>query len=78
MCESGKKKTDFDIRFIIETHSQDIINSVGLSVAYKELDPALVNIYIFNAQNENMNNYIEKANFTRDGILDNWPIGFFD
>lgn len=77
-CVNQAQKTGFDIRFIIETHSQDIINSVGLSVAYKELDPVLVNIYIFNAQNENMKNYIEKANFTREGFLDNWPIGFFD
>ncbi|WP_027450989.1 AAA family ATPase [Xylanibacter brevis] len=67
-----------DIRIIIETHSQDILNSVGLSVAYGDFDASLVNIYMFNAQNENMKNYIEKASYTKEGFLVNWPIGFFE
>lgn len=67
-----------DIRFLIETHSQDILNSVGRSVAYGELDASLVNIYMFNAQRENMKHYIETAKYTEEGFLENWPIGFFE
>lgn len=76
-CIQQAAEEEKDIKFIIETHSQDIINNIGRKIAYKELDPELVNIYIFNAQIENMNNYIEKAGFTEEGFLDNWPIGFF-
>ncbi len=77
-CISQIVNSNLDIRFLIETHSQDILNSVGLSVANGQFDSSLVDIYLFNAQRENMNNYIEKATFTKDGFLDNWPIGFFD
>ena len=77
-CIKQARDADKDIRFIIETHSQDIINSVGLSVAYGLFDPSWVNVYIFNAQRENMKKYIERASYTKDGFLDNWPVGFFD
>lgn len=77
-CVKQIVENKLDIRFIIETHSQDILNSVGLSVAYGSFDSSLVNIYMFNAQHENMKNYIEKASYTKEGFLENWPIGFFD
>ncbi len=69
---------NIDVRFIIETHSQDILNTIGQSIAYGKFDTSLVNIYLFNAQSENMAKYIEKSIFTKDGFLENWPIGFFD
>lgn len=77
-CMKQITESKQDIRFIIETHSQDILNSVGLSVAYGDIDTSLVNIYMFNAQHENMKNYIEKASYTKEGFLENWPIGFFE
>ena len=77
-CVSQTADEGIDVKFIIETHSQDIINNVGQMVAYKKVDPSMVNIYIFNGMQENMKNYIEKAGFTEDGFLDNWPVGFFN
>lgn len=77
-CVDQIVKSGKDIRFIIETHSQDIINTVGRSIAYKKFDHNLVNIFIFNAQHENMDDYIEKSGFNSEGFLDNWPIGFFN
>ena len=77
-CVQQIAKSNRDIRFIIETHSQDILNSVGRSVAYGEFDASLVNIYMFNAQRENMKHYVETAYYTKEGFLENWPIGFFE
>lgn len=77
-CVQQIAKSNRDIRFIIETHSQDILNSVGRSVAYGEFDASLVNIYMFNALRENMKHYIETASYTKEGFLENWPIGFFE
>lgn len=77
-CVDQAVKEKIDLRFVIETHSQDIINSVGRSVAYKEITASYVNIYIFNAQKEDMKHYIEKAFYTHEGFLENWPIGFFE
>lgn len=77
-CVQQIAKSNRDIRFIIETHSQDVLNSVGRSVAYGEFDASLVNIYMFNAQRENMKHYVETAYYTKEGFLENWPIGFFE
>lgn len=77
-CVKQLNKSGKDVRFIIETHSQDILNSVGRSIAYGNFDAKLVNIYLFNAQKENMDKYIEKASYSREGFLENWPVGFFD
>lgn len=77
-CVQQIAKSNRDIRFIIETHSQEILNSVGRSVAYGEFDASLVNIYMFNALRENMKHYIETASYTKEGFLENWPIGFFE
>lgn len=77
-CVTQIKKSNKDIRFIIETHSQDILNSIGRSIAYGNLDASIVNVYMFNAQRENMEKYIEKASYSKEGFLENWPIGFFE
>ena len=77
-CVKQLQKSGKDVRFVIETHSQDILNSIGRSIAYGEFDAKLVNIYLFNAQKENMDKYIEKASYSKEGFLENWPVGFFD
>ncbi len=76
-CAQLSKQKNVDIKFIIETHSKDIINNIGRNIAYKKFLPSLVNIYVFNAQRENMQKYIEKVGFTVEGFLENWPVGFF-
>lgn len=73
-CKRNKK----DVRFIIETHSEVILNKMGLSIARGKFSKDNVNVLLFNAQNEKMNNYIEVATYSEDGYLTNWPIGFFD
>lgn len=73
-CKGNEK----DVRFIIETHSEVILNKIGLSIAREKFSKDDVNVLLFNAQNEKMNNYIEVATYSEDGYLTNWPIGFFD
>jgi predicted ATPase len=55
-----------------------ILNKMGLSIARGKFSKDNVNVLLFNAQNEKMNNYIEVATYSEDGYLTNWPIGFFD
>ena len=71
------RANDRDIRFVIETHSETIINKLGELVAERECKENDVNIYIFNAKHEGMNCYVEKSTFNSDGQLLNWPYGFF-
>ncbi len=74
---SKSQKENNDVRFIIETHSEMILNKIGELIAEKHLDRKLVNVVLFNAQNENMNNYVEFSSYSEDGFLTHWPIGFF-
>lgn len=62
-----------NISFIIETHSKEIINRLGIKVEEKALDPEDVSILLFDETHK-----VRKARFTPEGVLQNWPIGFFE
>lgn len=66
-----------DIRFIIETHSETIVNKIGSLIHSSKLDESKVNVVLFNAKEEGLQNYVEQASFDEMGYLNNWPIGFF-
>lgn len=70
-------KEDEDVRFIIETHSETIINKIGSLIYSEKLDRNKVNVVLFNAQNEGLPKYVEQASFDSKGYLNNWPTGFF-
>lgn len=70
-------KKNEDVRFIIETHSETIINKVGALIQSSKIDEDKVNVVLFNAQNEGLNNYVEQASYDSEGYLINWPTGFF-
>lgn len=69
--EAGK-----NIRFIIETHSEAILNSVGIEIEHKNLDKDKANIVLFNAVEEGYENYIEEAQYNERGFVEHWPTGF--
>ena len=68
----------FPIRFIIETHSKVIINRIGVRIAermFKEDDSV---IYLFEEDYHSSTASVRSATYSKDGILNDWPIGFFD
>lgn len=69
--EAGK-----NMRFIIETHSEAILNSVGIEIERKNLDKDKANIVLFNAAEESYENYIEEAQYNERGFVEHWPTGF--
>lgn len=71
------KKEGKDIRFIIETHSEIILNKIGENIALEKFDREDTNVVLFNAKGENMEKYVEIATYSKDGFLTNWPMGFF-
>lgn len=72
------KAQKYDIRFIIETHSDVIINKIGQLIDRKQCVPSDVNVVLFNALNEGMENYVECTHYSEDGYIVDWPYGFFD
>jgi hypothetical protein len=65
-------------RFIIETHSETIINKIGDLIYKKKIGNEDVNIQIFSKKNEKMETIVESSSYDEEGFLENWPIGFFD
>lgn len=72
------KENDIDLRIIIETHSETMINYLGRIVADCGIDGVeeLINILIFNPETPEKSN-ISISGFNKQGYLKNWPIGFF-
>jgi len=64
------------IRILAETHSKEVINRLGELIEDKKLSKDDVAIYVFeNAESENIS-HVEKASFSDNGDLLNWPLGF--
>ncbi|WP_421307640.1 AAA family ATPase [Aeromonas veronii] len=64
-------KKGFDINFIIETHSETIVNSLGKNITKGIVNKNDASILVFDKG-------IKKSYFDEDGFLVDWPIGFFE
>ena len=73
--EAEKYQEDF--RFVIETHSETLLNKIGELVASGKIRQGDVNVVLFNAKREGMEMDVELAGYSKDGFLTNWPINFF-
>lgn len=72
------KANKYDIRFVIETHSDVIINKIGQQIDLRRCDAKDVNVVLFNALHEGLDNYVECTHYSEDGYIVNWPYGFFE
>lgn len=66
------------IQFILETHSQTIIDRFGNLIYKGKLDENDIGIEIFEKENGNAVTKIQFGKFDKDGYLENWPAGFFE
>jgi predicted ATP-dependent endonuclease of OLD family len=65
------------LAIIAETHSQAIINRLGEIISKKEISPSDVAVYVFEKSAETEQTAVSRARFDDDGILLDWPYGFF-
>ena len=65
--------------FVIETHSQSFINRLGELVRHGEISEDDINVLVFSKHYENaqIKAEIQSSNYDSEGILRNWPFGFF-
>ena len=75
ICHKEKK----DVRIIVETHSEVIVNRLGIKImddnSYLKTDD--VNVMLFNAKEEGFDTDVISSSFNNEGYLTNWPFGFF-
>jgi len=62
--------------FVVETHSELIINKIGSIIVDDIIDSNDISVFIFNKENKVSS--IEEHTFEPEGYLNNWPIDFFD
>lgn len=76
---SSNSPFDNNTRLIIETHSQQIVNRLGQLVEMGSIRPSDVSIILFDA-NELIpgTSTVRVSTFDEEGVLKNWPYGFFD
>ena len=78
VLQSARKKNR-DIRFIIETHSDVMINKIGELLATDFVESNVnaedTNVVLFNVK-ENGKGYVETTSYNNDGSLKYWPLGF--
>lgn len=72
------RKHAIKINLVLETHSEAIINKIGLMAVSGAIQHSDVNIIIFSKETEKSETKVSVSNFDRDGVLMNWPYGFFD
>lgn len=70
-------RSNVDLRFVIETHSEALVNELGNLVYEGKITPEDIAIYVFEKSSEGSVTEIRSVTFDEEGTLNNWPIGFF-
>ena len=73
--KNGRKPVG--ISFLVETHSETLINRLGELIAAGSFPAQDIQIVIFEADSDDLYTVTQLATFSEDGALNNWPYGFF-
>ena len=74
---SSPRATSRGLTFVIETHSEALINRLGELIYKGQLSSEAVAVYLFEREASSEPARIRRTDFDEKGILTNWPIGFF-
>lgn len=76
--KKAKGQDDERLRFIVETHSQALLNRIGRRIREGRISADDVNIIMFNKDFGMKNTEVQQISFNDQGQLEKWPYGFFD
>lgn len=65
------------VRFLIETHSETLINRIGRMIARQKVKQEDVHIAIFESRSDFEITEVRTATYNEKGALLDWPYGFF-
>jgi predicted ATPase len=69
------RETD-KVNFLIETHSQTIIDHIGRRIEDNEIDPKNVNVLLVEQREDDLSD-VRCVSYSSEGYLKEWPIDFF-
>ncbi|MCP4105819.1 MAG: AAA family ATPase [Desulfobacteraceae bacterium] len=72
------KKNNIDLKLIIETHSEIIVNRMGHRIANEDLNPEDINVVLFEKEPSVFSTKVSFSGYDKDGFLTNWPFGFLE
>ena len=71
------EKNKIKLKIIIETHSETFVNALGALVEQERIKAENVGIVLFDKKDPTATTQIHQTSYDSKGILQNWPIGFF-
>lgn len=75
--DPASKEDTSKIRFLIETHSEVLINRLGRMISDGEISSEDVQIILFEPADGGKHTKIRSAHYDKNGVLVDWPYGFF-
>lgn len=75
---NAANEAGIDLRLIVETHSEYLVNRLGLLISKKEITSSQASVLIFDRSSYLEPTEIVRANYNERGFLENWPHGFFE
>lgn len=76
--KKAKGQDEEKLRFIVETHSQALLNRIGRRIREGRITADDVNVIMFNKDFGMKNTEVQQISFNDKGQLEKWPYGFFD
>lgn len=77
-CETATPRAVNPAKVIAETHSPALVNRLGSLVADGKFKAEDIQILLFEQNEASGQTKIRTAKFDNDGVLSNWPYGFFE
>jgi hypothetical protein len=74
---SAAKAENIDVRLVVETHSEAIVNRLGELIKEKRAVESDVQIAVFEHDEAAQATQVRFAGYDADGSLKDWPFGFF-
>jgi predicted ATPase len=72
------REAGIDTRLVIETHSEHIINRIGLRVGLGDVQKEEISLVIFDKVGLASPSRVKSTTFDDEGLINDWPYGFFD
>lgn len=74
----ASKEAGIETRLVIETHSEHIINRIGLRIGKGDIAKEDVSLVIFDKESLVSASRVRSTTYDDDGLINDWPYGFFD
>lgn len=77
-CIKNAEEHNRQFQLIIETHSETIVNKIGRNIARENFSADDAEVVLFEKKFDSNKSSVRISRYDEDGMLIDWPIGFFE